>query len=495
MDQNAPQSKFKNTESSLDSQEAYLSIDECFVSRTDSKGIIVSGNDVFVRVSGYTRPQLIGSPHNIIRHPDMPKAVFKLLWETIQSGKPIVAYVKNKAIDGRYYWVMASVFPIEGGYLSIRIKPTSGLMPTVEGLYAKMLEEERTRGVGASTKILVEALGGLGFKDYTSFSVAMMREELGSRDRGIADLRTQSQESKLAHSTKSLDPLTSFFVEMGQIAGQNAKSFATLYGRLGAFDRLESELGSQAGLVSEACVRLDALSVNMAITAKRLGRDGVSLSIVSGAFQKAATEVMSRFNGADALVAELGSELQELRFLLGAVRIQSEMLSFFMGEVLEAIGTGSPRELENLEAVQSDTLILIEVVGKFFGSTMEKVERFSEKSSSFSEKVKLVRKVLQNLDVIRLGGRLESAKEQSSAQQFLPFIEEMHSFENAVAGPVLDLERKLDQLMSYLKESEGELRSGLGRLLELDLRRNRIAHIKKAQPKRSEQETGEAEAS
>ena len=78
-----------------DDQEVQFAIDEMLISRTDKTGIIQSGNDVFVRCSGYDREKLIGSPHNIIRHPDMPKCIFKLLWDTIKIDKPIMAYVKN----------------------------------------------------------------------------------------------------------------------------------------------------------------------------------------------------------------------------------------------------------------------------------------------------------------------------------------------------------------------------------------------------------------
>ena len=90
------------------SKEIILNSEELFFSRTDEKGIILSGNDIFVKVSGYRREELIQNPHNIVRHPDMPKAVFKLFWQTIQAQQPICAYVKNMAADGSYYWVFAT---------------------------------------------------------------------------------------------------------------------------------------------------------------------------------------------------------------------------------------------------------------------------------------------------------------------------------------------------------------------------------------------------
>ena len=96
-------------------QERAFGPHELFFSTTDRKGIIRSGNQVFVRVSGHPLETLLGAPHNIIRHPDMPRAVFQLLWSYLDQGKPFAGFVKNMAADGCYYWVMALVVPIDGG--------------------------------------------------------------------------------------------------------------------------------------------------------------------------------------------------------------------------------------------------------------------------------------------------------------------------------------------------------------------------------------------
>ena len=86
-------------------------IDEMFFSTTDRKGVIFSGNDVFVRVSGYGRSELVGRPHNIIRHPEMPRAVFRLIWSRLLAGQPVAGLVKNLAADGRHYSVIALLQP------------------------------------------------------------------------------------------------------------------------------------------------------------------------------------------------------------------------------------------------------------------------------------------------------------------------------------------------------------------------------------------------
>ncbi len=134
------------------------------VSKTDTKGKITYCNELFIQMSGYTEEELIGQPHNIIRHPDMPRLIFKLLWDTIQSGEEINAYVKNMAKDGSYYWVLANVTPSFDkndtiiGYFSVRRKPKKEALSVIEPLYRALLEEERRGGMEASAKYLEHLL-------------------------------------------------------------------------------------------------------------------------------------------------------------------------------------------------------------------------------------------------------------------------------------------------------------------------------------------------
>ena len=85
--------------------------DEIIVSKTDLKGRITYANQVFLRIPGYTEKEVLGQPHNIIRHPDMPRCVFKLLWDTLEARREIFAYVINMACNGDHYWVFAHVTP------------------------------------------------------------------------------------------------------------------------------------------------------------------------------------------------------------------------------------------------------------------------------------------------------------------------------------------------------------------------------------------------
>ena len=142
--------------------------DDFIVSMTDPKGRITYGHRIFIEFSGYSEQELLGTQHNIICHPDMPRAVFKLLWDKISNKEECFAYVKNMSKDGGFYWVFTNVTPTFDpagnitGYFSVRRKPKLSGIEAVTPLYAAMLEAEQKAGpanaIEASGKLLADVL-------------------------------------------------------------------------------------------------------------------------------------------------------------------------------------------------------------------------------------------------------------------------------------------------------------------------------------------------
>ena len=176
-----------------------VGVDELFFSTTDARGVIQQANSVFVRLSRFPRSELVGAPHNIIRHPAMPGGAFRLMWETLQAGEPFCAYVDNLAADGSTYGVFATITPLGDGYLSVRVRPCAdGLHDAAFSLYGEARPLElvaRDQGVGAHeaseiglTK-LAELLAGAGFASYEEFIWTALPAEVQARSRqsgGIA---------------------------------------------------------------------------------------------------------------------------------------------------------------------------------------------------------------------------------------------------------------------------------------------------------------------
>ncbi|MEY2776277.1 MAG: Aerotaxis receptor [Pseudomonadota bacterium] len=163
-------------------REVVMRDDDFIVSKTDPKGRITYGNKIFIEFSGYEERDLIGKQHNVVRHPDMPRAVFHMLWGNIQTRQEIFAYVKNLCQDGSYYWVLANVTPSvdpQGnvlGYYSVRRKPNRKAVAYVTDLYRKMLEIERQAGtkdaISASTAYLQSILNEKGVS-YEQFALGL----------------------------------------------------------------------------------------------------------------------------------------------------------------------------------------------------------------------------------------------------------------------------------------------------------------------------------
>ncbi len=155
---------------SLTGVEQFFEENELIVSKTDLKGKLTYCNDVFLRLAGYTEQECLGQPHSMIRHPDMPRCIFGLLWETIQDGREIFAYVMNRCKNGDHYWVNAHVTPSRDGsgnivgYHSNRRVPDRNILDSaIIPLYRDLLKEEqrhsnRKSGLEASTGMITGML-------------------------------------------------------------------------------------------------------------------------------------------------------------------------------------------------------------------------------------------------------------------------------------------------------------------------------------------------
>lgn len=155
-------------------KERHFEPEELIVSKTDLKGRIIYANEVFLRLSDFTEKEVLGQPHSIIRHPDMPRCIFKLLWDEIKSGNEIFAYVVNMGKNGDHYWVLAHVTPtfdadhnIVGYHSNRRVADPRILRDKIIPLYAELREIEesttnRKEGMNAASLALANKLSDAG---------------------------------------------------------------------------------------------------------------------------------------------------------------------------------------------------------------------------------------------------------------------------------------------------------------------------------------------
>jgi len=162
-------------------KEVVLKEEDFIVSKTDTKSRILYGNKIFIEISGYDESELLGQPHNILRHPDMPRCAFKILYDHIQNGKEWFGFVKNLRKDGGYYWVYANISPTFDAngniieYYSVRRKPIDGFKSIIEPLYQKLLSIEKEGGMNASLEVVENLLK----EKQMSFNELMIKIQKG----------------------------------------------------------------------------------------------------------------------------------------------------------------------------------------------------------------------------------------------------------------------------------------------------------------------------
>jgi aerotaxis receptor len=380
--------------------ELTFNLDEMFFSTTDHRGVILDGNDVFRKISKYSREELIGAPHSIIRHPDMPKIVFKALWDTILTGKPICAYVKNLAKDGSYYWVFATVMPVGDEFLSIRMKPTTHLLRIVEGLYKELLRVESTSGIQGSLALLVKTLNSLGFPDYDSFCLAAITAELTSR------FQLQSK----SHSSIA-------FIE-NKISSVNMKYLQEVRDSLYHIFTLTNKLSTQTKSISEKIIKIEEVSkkiefsaLNTIIEADRLGTTGRALAIVAQHISSGAAEAKSLNSNINDLTIKMLGNLGDFRstqLAIALATLQVEMITCFVTQSIT-----DPNSISE-ESFKANYSMLTNLIEASLIKSKPVIDSLGDATYQISLVLDDTAQVLMTLDFIQKSGSIESARLEDS---------------------------------------------------------------------------------
>jgi PAS domain S-box-containing protein len=373
---------------------------ELFFSTTDPKGIIQRGNDVFVRVSGHPRERLVGSPHNIIRHPDMPQSVFKLMWDYLGAGKSFSGFVKNMAADGRYYWVKALVLPIDNGYLSIRFKPSSAYLPVVQSLYVDMLRTERQagkdwrQGMRKSGEQLAAALKAHGFAGYDDFMQTTLASELAGR-------RPAAEVEDGTAGPQQLRDILSLCRRANALLGE---TFLQVDGVVKAINSLDANAGFLLGLSSKTHL----ISLNALIASSHLHHGGEGLSVISQNMATLSSDSTSTIDTMTGHLRELTSSLRATAFSITAAKLQVEMTVFFLRELLGR-GRRDGQAGETADGVTEDVDILVSSLAASTRQLAEALPKARRPLPMLGQLQNQLRGDLRRLSSVHVIGRLQAA--------------------------------------------------------------------------------------
>ena len=382
--------------------ESPFGFDELFFSRTDPHGIIQSGNQVFQRVSGYSWEKLVGSPHKLIRHPGTPRAVFWQLWRTIQAGAPIGAYVKNRARDGRHYWVFAIVSAIDDGYLSVRLKPSSQTFVQVQDDYAKLVQSEaqdRSTPAESATALLAH-LQAYGHPTYESFMAVALSEEVRAR---------------------------------AQHLGHPVDGKVLLFDQL---LRLAENLLLRAVEIAAAHRENAYIPLNLRVRASQLGGDGVVIGAISQNFKVINDELSVAVTRFQQSAQRVSQAISHGLFLICTATLQSEICEIFARE---------PSSGEF--CAEGETLRLNQQQARCNAQALDGLDAISRQTRAFRTDCAEMSRLAASLEVTRIMGKVETARVEVTRTGLSDLLDELAGFQRALAVGLRDLDRGNDEII------------------------------------------------
>lgn len=455
----------RSTRTFMSEQESAFDLRELFFSKTNLKGIIECGNAVFVRVSEYSEDELLNRPHNIIRHGDMPRSVFKLFWNFLKEGKPIAAYVKNKSKMGRYYWVFAMAFPMLDGYLSIRLKPTSSLFEKVKDLYREVLTlEAGGLPMEEGIALIAKALVTLGFGSYEEFMRKALIEEIVSRD-GVL---TQSEARVLRPEgpgtfLNSVEEL----LELVRNSNTNTKSsFAKT--RL-LFDKMRDLLKESQAII-KTCCDVKYVTVNLTISSAKLGDVGRPLSVVSNNLEKLTGEIAQSSDQFEGIFNAYEKSVFEMYFLIATSRLQVEMMKHLADEIIGKNGEVGGLTKEQEEFLFSNCSLLQKLIDENFRKVTTTSLELVRTNKSLLASIESLSKVTNGMGVIHVVGKIEMARTGGASEALASRIKEMEELTDTFKKTLKKLEQECNSGLVICTELMGNnkiINSDLGRIYRL----------------------------
>ncbi|WP_263139507.1 PAS domain-containing methyl-accepting chemotaxis protein [Pseudomonas sp. RIT-PI-AD] len=423
------------------------------ISTTDSKGVITYCNDAFIEISGYAREALIHSPHNLVRHPDVPPAVFNHMWTTLKSGRPWMGIVKNRCANGDHYWVNAYVTPIfQGseitGYESVRVKPTAEQVRRAEDLYRRInagkpaiLRRDRWLPVLQDWLpfIMVSQIGFLigvwldshwGFIVAAILSIPLGLTGLAWQNRGIKRLL------RLAEQTTS-DPL---------IAQMYTDS-------RGVQARLEMSILSQEARLKTCLTRLQDTAEQLTEQARQAEALSQSSSAGLDRQRQETEQVATAVNQMTSTTHDVASNVQRT-----ATATQ---------EANRLTGEGRAIAAETREAIQRLSLSV--------GETGETVRRLAQDSNEIGGVVDVIKGIADQTNLLALNAAIEAARAGEMGRGFAVVADEVRSLAQRTAestqqihGLIATLQKTAENAVQAMESGRQHADTGVDKVLQAD---------------------------
>lgn len=423
------------------------------ITTTDPKGEITYCNDEFVEISGFSRDELIGQPHNIIRHPDMPPAVFKDMWEYLKAGKAWMGMVKNRAKNGDHYWVSAYVTPIREngqmvGYESVRVQPTRDQIARAERLYGKISAGKLSSSFNNRALSMLRS----GWPFLLSLVLSLVALQVNQPWLAVG-LILAGHALGFGLVFSSLSARLRKLLDLRPDAFSDPIVARTYSDERGLFSQISLLLVSEEARVRTALARIDD-QAELLFEQARASHGYISEGASAIARQRAETDQTA------SAINEMTASIQEVAESVTSNAREAE-------EANRLAGVGSDRSAEALVAIEE---LVSRVNG--IGTTIGKL---GESTKSIGEAANLISEIADQTNLLALNAAIEAARAGEQGRGFAVVADEVRSLARRtrestvqIQDVINDFRQQVDSAVQATRDGEAVAGRGLEKVSEAE---------------------------
>ena len=410
--------------------------DEILVSLTDPKGIITYANDAFVRISGFTREELIGQPHNIVRHPDMPPAAFKDLWDDLKAGRHWMGLVKNRSKNGDYYWVNAFASPLyEGdrliGFQSVRLKPEPEVVERAMKAYAE-INRGKMPSMGMSLMMRYSLIILAAFIVLWGIALAILQPPLMITAMMLAGipfisfalgyLFSRPVAEMATRARKTVDKPLMQLIYTGRGDDLGAIAFAEIY--------TKSHLLTAMGRILESGKQMDDAVSRVASAVEQSSR-GIEQQ------QHEIDQVATAMNEMAATVQEVARNTANASEAAHGAAMAADKGKVVISESVEAI-----------EALASEV-----------GRAAEVIHRLEADTTSITKILEVISGIAEQTNLLALNAAIEAARAGEQGRGFAVVADEVRTLASRTQTSTKEIQQMIEKLQRGAKEAVAVMES------------------------------------